>query len=167
MGTFLEDERFKNAAVWEFMYRYFPTIQEGCDINRHENVMMLDAVLHQEFSRFSFILEATDVPSRYRTKSFPNFVYSGYRYIIPEFVTILSHDGRYPAPSKRLLDVHAAIGNILHATGRAEVIAKMINELRGSGGQALAKDGSTNVEEMLSVSALFLLAMNQVAVEGG
>lgn len=59
------------------MYRYFPTIQEGCDINRRENVMMLDAVLHQEFSRFSFILEATNVPSRYRTKIFPTLYTAG------------------------------------------------------------------------------------------
>jgi hypothetical protein len=165
LGNFRKDERLRHAQIWHCLYRYFPTISDLFhrteeDINRIDNVMMLWAVLHKEFGRFSLILEDTNVSGRYRVKTFSQFRNTILRSHMPEFVILASHDHRYPVPNKFLLAVHAAIGNILHATGRGELIAKTMKHPGDSGGHALAKDGSTNVEELLSVTGLSSLAIN-------
>ncbi|KXG45690.1 uncharacterized protein PGRI_034570 [Penicillium griseofulvum] len=162
LGSFPEDERLRHRQIWQCLYRYFPTIRDlfhrsDEDVNRIDNVMMMVSPLHREFGRFSFVLEETSVSGRYRVKIFPRFR-NIYQPLMPDFTTVASHDPRYPAPNKSLLAVHAAVGNILHATGRGELIAKTIQHLGGNGGHALAKDGSTNVEELLSVTGLSLLA---------
>ena len=133
----------------------FPTIRNlfhhsDEDVNRIDNVMMLVAPLHREFGRFSFILEETNVSDRYRVKTL--FPISKQ---LPPALHVRVRDS-----SKFLLAVHAAVGTILYATGRGELIAKTMKHLGGSGGHALAKDGSTNVEELLSVTGLSLLAIN-------
>jgi hypothetical protein len=165
MGNFREDERYPHAQIWNCLYRYFPTIRDlfnhhNEDVNRYDNVMMIAAFLHQDFGRFLLILEETDVSCRYRVKTFPKFGNNFIRPYIPEFVVLTSHDPQYPVPNKSLLAVHAAVGNILHATGHGELIEKTLEHLGGGGGHGLAKDGSTNVEELLSVTSLSLLAIN-------
>ncbi|KAJ5790583.1 uncharacterized protein N7518_007594, partial [Penicillium psychrosexuale] len=69
-------------------------------------------------------------------------------------VTLTSHDGRFPLPEVQYLQLHAAVGNILHASGRAESIEKLIRHLEESDSSVLAKDGSTNISDLLSVSDL-------------
>ncbi|KAF3386412.1 hypothetical protein F1880_000656 [Penicillium rolfsii] len=165
VGNFRQDERLQNAQIWHCLYRYFPTIRDLFhhseeDINRIDNVMMLDSSMHREFGRFSFILEETDVSGRYRVKIFSRFGISYLRPHVPEYVIVASHDPQYPAPNKFLLAVHAAVGNILHATGHGELIEKTMKHLGDGGGHALANDGSSNVEELLSVTNLSLLAIN-------
>lgn len=164
LGSFPEDERLLHGQIWTSLYRYFPTIRDLFHhseevVNRIDNVMMMVSPLHREFGRFSFILEETSVSGRYRVKIFPRFR-SLYQSLMPDFTIVASHDARYPAPNTFLLAVHAAVGNILHATGRGELISKTMQHLGGNGGHALAKDGSTNVEELLSVTGLSLLANN-------
>ena len=56
------------------------------------------------------------------------------------------------------LAVHAAIGNILHASGRAEVIGKLLYDLGNAGGLGLANDGSTNIGDLLSMTRLSTLS---------
>ena len=166
LGNFREDERRQNADIWQCLYRYFPTIHNlfhhaNEDVNRIHNVMMLAGYLHSEFGRLAFILEETSISGRYWSKIFPNFRNTFLKSHIPEFVTIIkSHDTRYPTPNKFLLAVHAAIGNILHTTGQGEVIAKIMEDVRGSGSHALVKDGSTDMEDLLSVTGLSLLTIN-------
>lgn len=63
-------------------------------------------------------------------------------------------------PNKSLLAVHAAVGEILHASGHGERIEETMKRLEGSDSHALATDGSTNVEELLSITGLSLLATN-------
>ncbi|KAJ6127415.1 hypothetical protein N7523_003027 [Penicillium sp. IBT 18751x] len=154
LGNFRHDERLQHAQIWQCMYRYFPTIRDRFhhsneDITRIDNAMMLVVALHLEFGRFSFILEETNVSDRYSVKTFPQF---GNTYLEPcmhEDVILASHDSRYPVPSKFLLAGHAAVGNILHATGRAELIAKSIEHLEEGGCPTIAKDGSTNITRII------------------
>lgn len=165
IGSSREDERYPHSQVWNCLYRYFPTIRDlfhhnNQDVNRYDNVMMIAASMHQDFGRFLLILEETDVSDRYRVKTFPEFGEQYLRPYIPEFVVLTSHDPQYPVPNKLLLAVHAAVGNILHATGHGELIEKTLKHLEGSGGHGLAKDGSTDVGELLSVTSLSLLAAN-------
>jgi hypothetical protein len=65
------------------------------------------------------------------------------------FVTFTAHDGRYPLPEEYLLSLHASLGAVLHASGMAEIIERILedrDELR-----TLAADGSTPVGVLLTV----------------
>jgi hypothetical protein len=75
--------------------------------------------------------------------------------------TVLSDNHRlYPAPNKHFLAIHAAIGNILHATARGAQIEKTLDQLGGGSSYGLATDGSTKITELLSVTRLSLLSSN-------
>ena len=54
--------------------------------------------------------------------------------------------------------MHAAIGNILRATGRGEEIDQLLDDLEGAGSSGLVRDGSTNIGDLLSVSRLSVLS---------
>ncbi|PYI15017.1 hypothetical protein BO99DRAFT_406233 [Aspergillus violaceofuscus CBS 115571] len=165
LGTFRDGERRSNATIWQCIYRYFPVVrrffhQPEEDINRLDNVMMLNPMIHKEFGRFALILEETDISDRYRPKIFPNFKEGYMRIHIPQFVIIESHDANQPAINKDLLALHAAVGNILHASGRGEAIEQILEYMEEGGGDIIARDGSTNIEELLSLTSLSLLATN-------
>lgn len=112
----------------------------------------------RSFGKFHFIFEATQTPNRYLLKVFPKFS-SGYLVFLPHdrFVTFTSHDGRYPLPHPTLFAVHAAIGNILHLSARGEKIGALKRDLGDMSG-GLATDGSTRIEDLLSVSKLSILS---------
>lgn len=73
-------------------------------------------------------------------------------------MTLTSNDPDCHLSEHRYLQLYAAVGNILHASGWVENIGKLIRDLGETGGLALSKDGSTNVGDLLSVSRLSLLA---------
>lgn len=52
-------------------------------------------------------------------------------------------------PSRELLQTHAALAKILHASGMAERIDKIMEFQEGIG--CLASDGSTSIQMLLSV----------------
>ncbi|KAL5333617.1 hypothetical protein BJX70DRAFT_380426 [Aspergillus crustosus] len=165
LGSFTnDDERRRTSEVWVNIFRYFPSLRSTLDmspedVNREDNIMMMVTPIHEEFGRFHFVLEDTPTPNRYRLKVFPRFA-SLYIPLLPSnrFVILTSHDPLFPLPRAKNLQLHAAIGNILHASGRAESIEKLIRDLGETGGSALSKDGSTNISDLLSVSNLSLLA---------
>lgn len=72
------------------------------------------------------------------------------------FITLTNHDARFRDPNPGFLAVHAAIGNILNASGRAEFIEKLLRDLDNAD-FLLAKDGSTDISSLLSVSGLLVL----------
>jgi hypothetical protein len=164
LGSFRNDvEQQGLNIVWEAIYRYFPSVRSRlhlglADVNGEENVITMYAPLHHEFGAFHFVLEKTETRDRYRVKTFRRFS----SFLLPclprdGFVTLRSYDGRYPLPDPNLLALHAAIGNILHATGSAERIEKILRDLEGASG-GLAPDGSTDISALLSMSQLSLEA---------
>lgn len=165
LGVFQEndyDDRRRHSETWVSIHRYFPDLRsrigfDSEDINNEENVMMMMAFLHREFGDFNFVLEATGTVNRYRIKTFPRFS-SVLLHNLPRdgIVTITSNDGRFPLPEPHLIAVHAAIGNILHLSGRGEKIQHLKRDLEDMSGP-LARDGSTNIGDLLSVSELSLL----------
>ncbi|KAJ5455131.1 hypothetical protein N7475_010252 [Penicillium sp. IBT 31633x] len=167
LGSFTnDDERRRTSEVWTNIFRYFPSLRFTLnmspeDVNRENNIMTMITPLHEEFGLFHFVLEDTSIPNCYRIKLFPSFG-TIYRSILPsdKMLTLTSHDHRFDLPEAKYLQLHAAIGNILHATGRAERIEKLIRDLRATGGSVLSKDGSTNISDLLSVSRLSLLTLN-------
>ncbi|KAJ5871705.1 uncharacterized protein N7529_004058 [Penicillium soppii] len=167
LGSFTnDDERRRTSEVWVNIFRYFPSLRSTLDmspedVNREDNIMMMLTPLHEEFGLFHFVLEDTPTLDRYRLKLFPRFA-SIYTSLLPRdrVITLTSHDPLFHLPRAEHLQLHAAIGNILHASGRAESIEKLIRDLGETGGSALSKDGSTNISDLLSVSHLSLLASN-------
>ena len=170
LGSFTnEEERLETSAIWVNIFRYFPDLRARLnmtpgDVNREDNVMMMLLALHPDFGDFKLIFEATDTPHRYRIKTFDGFstVYFPH---LPQadtygrrYVQFRSHDTNFPLPNPLFLAVHAAIGNILHATGRGEEIDQLLNDLEGAGSSGLARDGSTNIGDLLSVSRLSVLS---------
>ncbi|KAJ5430112.1 hypothetical protein N7491_007128 [Penicillium cf. griseofulvum] len=147
LGSFTnDDERRRISEVWVNIFRYFPSLRFTLnmsteDVNRKDNIMMMINPLFEEFGLFYFVLKDTPTPNCYTLKLFPRFA-SIYTPLLPR---------------NRL---HAAIGNILHASGRTESIEKLIRDLGETGGPALSKDGSTNISDLLSISHLSLLASN-------
>lgn len=157
-----QDERHQMSIIWVNIFRYFPNLRSRLnftpeDINQEDNVMMMFSPLHEQFGSFHFILEPTSTPHRYHIKLFSKFP-SAYKMHLPRsrYITITSHDQRYPLPNPSLIAIHAAIGNILHASGRGEKIESFMRDL-GAGGLGLVKDGSTDIGDLLSVSSLSLL----------
>jgi hypothetical protein len=63
------------------------------------------------------------------------------------YVTFTAHDGRYPLPDEKLLAVHAAVAAILHASGMAEVIDRILQDRDET--PCLAADGSTPIGTLL------------------
>ncbi|RHZ68287.1 uncharacterized protein CDV56_106471 [Aspergillus thermomutatus] len=158
-----KDERKALSDVWVNLYRYFPALRSRLkftleDISREHNAIMMLSPLDREFKAFRFILEATSTPNRYRLKTFPHFA-TAYRGFLPadRSVTLTSQSKRCLPPSPILLGVHAAIGNILHGSGREKKIRNVMQESREDWA-CMAGDGSTDVGELLSVTSLALLA---------
>ncbi|KAJ5802090.1 uncharacterized protein N7503_004540 [Penicillium pulvis] len=164
---YTDDERRYLSCVWVNIFRYFPSVRARLnlslgDINRIDNMMMLTPFCHAEFGAFRFVLEETPTPNRYRVKKFPRI--SGYySRMLPPVMTFINYDPQHALPNPELIAVHAAIGNILNASGRGDKIEKLIRDL-GEGGQMLSPDGSTSVGDLLSVTELStLLSVSNLA----
>ena len=156
-----DDEQDRMSEVWANIFRYFPSLRSRLnpmlgDVNREDNILMMASVFHEDFSKFRFILEATVVPNRYRLKKFPNHSYL-LKYPTETFITLTNHDDRFRDPNPEFLAVHAAIGNILHASGRAGIIEKLLRDFEDAD-PLLAEDGSTDISGLLSVSRLSVLS---------
>lgn len=83
--------------------------------------------------------------------------------MLPATMTFINHDPRNALPNPELIAVHAAIGKILHASGRGDKTEKLIRDL-GEGEQMLSPDGTTNISDLLSVTGLStLLSASNVA----
>ncbi|KAI2672751.1 hypothetical protein DTO027I6_3997 [Penicillium roqueforti] len=165
LGSFAtDDERRRISQIWTHIFRYFPSLQSTFDmtseaVNRADNIMMMVDTFHGEFRRFHFVLEATSTPHQYHIETFPRFS-SVCELALPKdrLVSLTNHCPRVDLPGPAHLQLYAAIGNILHASGRAETIEKLIRDLGETGGSVLSQDGSTNISSLLSVSCLSLIA---------
>ncbi|OJJ45716.1 hypothetical protein ASPZODRAFT_133580 [Penicilliopsis zonata CBS 506.65] len=159
LANFKDDaERHFIASVWTTMYRYFPSVRSRLnfhyeDINNTANVMMLERGIHHNFGKFRLALEPTGHPNQYKILTFPHLAYPARMLLPPSgLVTLVAHDGRDELPSPILLGLHAAIAKILHATGRGETIERLLQDYDDIA--VLARNGSTNLNDLLSVSKL-------------
>ena len=154
------DERCLTASVWVNIYRYFPALRsrlnfENHDTNSIQNMLILTEPLHRDFRMFNFALEGTNIPDQYRIKKFHRLDgVSNLTMPSSGVVTLTCHDPQYPLPDPILLSIHAAISNILNATGRGEVVDKIIQDYNTT--KVLARDGSTDISQLLSISTLSL-----------
>ncbi|KAH3069623.1 hypothetical protein KXV27_002697 [Aspergillus fumigatus] len=149
MGHWGNDQKAKEIAQsWETLYLLFPDIQgliEPTTINSPANAMTMFSPVHQDFGSFKIALIPTDTDNTYKIKTYPwhqNFCDQFYE----KPITCTTHNGS-ELPSKFLLETHAAIAEILHASGQGEKIDELLREWEDIG--CLASDGSTDLESLL------------------
>jgi hypothetical protein len=120
-------------------------------------MMMVDP-FYSEFTRFHFVLEATSTPHQYHIKTFPRLA-SVCRLALrrDRLVSLANEYPQVDLPGAIHLELHAAIGNILHASGRAETVKKILRDLGETDG-VLSQDGSMKITNLISVTSLSLLA---------
>jgi len=150
LGHFRENERASIAATWDAIYRMFPDLRSRInfganDINDTRNVMTMDRDLHANFGEFHFCFLATERPNRYRIKRYR--VTPASAFLLPEYVELTTHSGSDPLPSPELLRLHAAVAQVLHASGLARFIDD-VHEDRDMI-RCLAEDGSTPISRLL------------------
>ena len=87
-------------------------------------------------------------PNRYFMKKYRKFP-SGWGVYLPNdsHVTFIAYDSRHRLPDEKLLAVHAAVAAILHASGMAEVIDRILQDRDET--PCLAADGSTPIGTLL------------------
>ncbi|KKA21462.1 hypothetical protein T310_4497 [Rasamsonia emersonii CBS 393.64] len=152
------DQETDITRSWATLHILFPEIEDanfGPDnINDPTNAMSLVATLHTEFGKFNFALEPTDKENTYVIRTYPDFQLGLIRDLpLPDeknerLVRFKQHSD-CPLPNPDLLKVHAAIAKILHASGKAEDIERILRDREEI--RCLAPDGSTDVESLLLV----------------
>ena len=108
--------------------------------------MTMDRTIHLLFGRFDLALEPTNQIHTYKIQT-----YISTHLPLSGFVTFTNYNARYELPSPALLEVHATIAKVLHATGRAEQADKIQRDKDDI--DCLATDGSTDVAALLSVTS--------------
>ena len=79
-------------------------------------------------------------------------------YLTASFIALINNDPRFGDPLTGFGAVHATIGNNLHASGRTELVEKLLRYFDGAN-PLLAKDGSSDiVSSLLSISYLSVLS---------
>ncbi|KAI5310237.1 hypothetical protein KEM55_000143 [Ascosphaera atra] len=161
----IEEGRHRLSTVWDTLYRCFPALERIAFVRQNiddpENALTLFPPLHCEFGRFRLCLEETNTPNVYRVKTF--CIAGACLRDLPDdgVVRLVSHDDRVPLPNPELLKVHAAIANILHASGRGLEYDSFLDKYPDSesgNSSVLAPDGSSDVAKMLAASRLPFIA---------
>lgn len=156
-----ESQQHVKAQIWVNLNHFFPSLSQRIgftqqSINEPRNAMTLALALHPMFGRFTIALEATDQQDVYTIKNYKprqaeTFLVRGI-----DKVKFENHNTPYAVPDPILLETHAIIARIVHATGMAERVFKLQSKKDDTG--TLAANGSTDVESLLSISSLAILA---------
>ena len=151
------DEQFATSQIWVNLNRCFPSLRSRINftqlsINDTRNAITMDRGLHFHFGRFNIALEATNQEHTYRIQNYKPNRYATHALPSSGFVTFVNHNNHHELPSPILLQVHATIARILHATGKAEQADKLLRDKDDIG--VLAQDGGTDVAALLSATSL-------------
>ncbi|PKX98436.1 HNH endonuclease signature motif containing protein [Aspergillus novofumigatus IBT 16806] len=140
------------AQCWETLYLLFPSIKDiimPTTVNTPANAMTMAVPVHQDFGSFQIAFTPTDKENTYRIKVYPGHqTFFGQYYAKPITFTKNSASAS-ELPSKDLLKMHAAIAEILQASGQGEKIDELLRKWDDI--RCLASDGSTDLESLLSL----------------
>lgn len=152
-------EQLIASKIWENLDRCFPSLRSRFNftqdsINDTRNALTMERLLHFPFGRFDIALEATDQVHTYRIQKYtPNDLVVAT--LLPASGLVMfanNHGTSHELSSPALLEVHATIARILHATGKAKQVDKLQRDMGDI--DFLARDGSTDVAALLSVTSL-------------
>ncbi|CAG8910015.1 unnamed protein product [Penicillium egyptiacum] len=167
LGTW-KDEKDRKAKdiIWANLVHMFLSLETinfaQENINDTRNAITLVGELHKCFGYFDFAFEGTKRPNEYKVVSYvPDLGRLADR---PKTVTSVCHDPQYGLPSPELLEVHATLARIFHASGGlGEHIDQAFEDLREH--HMLATDGSSDISSMLATSSLGVLGSHAGNIE--
>lgn len=119
----------------------------GVEIDRPRNALTLTLSLHRAFGNFDVYF--TPIPNRTHTYEIKTFLRTGFHRVLPVTRELyLTTDRNIEPPSPRLLALHCAIAHILHLSGAAGYIDKVI---RSMDEQIARCDGSTELGQLVQL----------------
>ncbi|PKY09261.1 hypothetical protein P168DRAFT_332836 [Aspergillus campestris IBT 28561] len=153
-------ERNAKAEIWANLNRCFPMLWNQLhftqdSITDHRNALTLFPMVYDHFRAFKFALEKTDVEHRYKIINYRPRDIVGTYFPGSGIVSFEAADSRFELPSPELLEFHATIARILHASGKAKQAEKILKDRKST--TSLAGDGSTDICAMLSTTSLGVL----------
>jgi hypothetical protein len=122
-------------------------ILHGQGIDTVNNTLFLTHDLHVNMGSLTMWFEATDEKDLYLIKTAVDEMKEEFE--LPEKVKFENNDPSrfHDLPSPHILKVHAALCRVLHMSGAAEYIGKIIDDADTLGDtKALATDGSSGLE---------------------
>ncbi|KAF7174205.1 hypothetical protein CNMCM5623_006690 [Aspergillus felis] len=138
------------AKCWETLYLLFPSIKDvikPTTINIPANAMTLAAPIHKDFGSLRIAFVPTDTENTYEIKMYPRHQTFFDQYY-KKLVTFTKQSDS-ELPSRALLETHAAIAEILHASGQGKQIDELLYDWDTL--RCLASDGSTDLQSLLSL----------------
>ncbi|GIC84798.1 HNH endonuclease signature motif containing protein [Aspergillus udagawae] len=151
MGHWDNERKAKEIAqCWETLYLLFPSIKDiikPTTVSTPANVMTMAMSIHQDFGSFQIAFRPTDTENTYRIKVYPRHQRFFDQYY-EKPITFTMHSAS-ELPSKVLLETHAAIAEILQASGQGEKIDELLRKWDDI--RRPASDGSTDLESLLSL----------------
>lgn len=151
-----EGEQAQIYKIWKAIFYYFPALEDAIDaydVNRGDNVFMIDWIFHEDFGHFRLVLEPTETPNCYKARTFPNFQNRRHLHFLSGIFTFTDYDnkGQYALPNPRFLHFHASMRHIPNASGLAEVYDHVLRDFDEIG--CLSEDEQANVGVLLSISS--------------
>lgn len=147
------EENQEIARIWTTLRRCFPCLMlQPKHINNSANLMTLSQEAHSSFGAFELAFDPTGEPNEYEIFTFP-----GYPTILDlhmpqpnmygkRIIKFTSYSDA-ELPSSVVLQIHATLSKILHASGMGKHIDDVMRErdrIRG-----LSSDGSTDISRLL------------------
>ncbi|KAJ5899715.1 hypothetical protein N7495_004459 [Penicillium taxi] len=161
LSTFNNDPKARERPeVWTAIIWCFPILDDLAvlfthnDINDHRNLISMDKEVHDRFGQFKFSLVATGLQDQYTLHLWQPRYLRHVRGI--NIVQFSAHGTRFDLPSRELIEIHHIMAQILHASGRAQWIERVLKDIEDT--CVLAHDGSTNVTDMLWGTELALMS---------
>ncbi|KZT10292.1 uncharacterized protein LAESUDRAFT_418852 [Laetiporus sulphureus 93-53] len=136
----MADETAISTALQAFSGRSLDSLK-GDGINSLENVLTLEASMHQMFGELVLALEPIEAKSN--VSRILTWGYAEDSYDLPDFVTLSDHSNSGKAlPNPAYLSLRASICKVLHVCGRAEELDRILEDLDDGGISVLSHDGS-------------------------
>ncbi|KAJ9191517.1 hypothetical protein DTO164E3_8803 [Paecilomyces variotii] len=143
----------KVAQIWATLRKVFPSISmEPADVNNDDNLMTLFELAHTGFGNFTLALEPTGAPHEYKILRFKKQSTALNVFLPPpnsrgDCIVRFKKHADVDLPNPVLLETHAALAKILHASGMAEYIENILEEREHV--RCLSSDGTTDIGRLL------------------
>ncbi|KAJ9220082.1 hypothetical protein DTO169C6_7628 [Paecilomyces variotii] len=142
--------------IWTTLSALFPDLKDVIKldlINEPTNTMIMIPILNELWGKLKLAFESTNEEHTYKIKTYPCFPRNALRkrsHGRAEYVRFSKpHGNRTQLPSRVLLETHAAIAQIYHASGRAEIIDHILEDRESL--HQLSADGSTDIQQILPI----------------
>ncbi|KAG8794196.1 hypothetical protein FRC12_000215 [Ceratobasidium sp. 428] len=145
-----------SATVWTVLSHFGevpPAELSGKGMHRLANIMTLKSDYHKSFDSLHLWLESTSGTNTYKIcRSSPV-----YHPELPSTVTFRSKHPEFPLPDPRYLALHAACARVVHLSGAAKSVDRILDDATSI--QVLSGDGSSSeiLTYLLSAKALTMV----------